>query len=490
MKDISESSWRDIRENQLLQVLAILGLALIGSRLILASDRNTLILLWGPLIFLYFLIRNTRAIVVFFILVCYVNYFIFYYQMPVFLTWYEELFSGAMLMASLGYVVFNKEKIARLRFFWQPFALILLLHAASFILNKQNMLQFFMASRKYYIYPVIFFGMIVIQAEQVVWEKLIKVMIFTMFFQVPVSIVQFFLFERADFMGGLFGKNSSAAISTLGIGFGFFGYYLYNYYERRRLYLFAGLAMIIPLVLAESKFGMILIPFAYIFNMFIERRQYFKKFLLILGMVPLYFSLLLAFDLINSHNPSYYPYMQRTLEDPLYMIKGAARMPEGISGARFDEAQGIFLPTYDRLSSLPFAMNYIRENTTKLLFGYGPGEASKDSYSQGQLVVLGVFPTFLVIALLEWGLLGTGAWLLLFAVLLRVNLKCLKHFQGDPTPSLWKAFIYFSNMQMFIFIFDFLYSRSFLLDYQAVFFWLTNGVVFWYYQNQVVQRNA
>lgn len=478
-----ESFWDELRESKFFQILAILGIAVFGARLIIASDPNVLVFLLGPLAFFYFLVQNTRAIIVFFALVCYANYFIYVYRLPMFLTWYMELFAVAVLAASIGYLVLNREKAVRFAPYWRPFALILALHLVSFLSNKQSLYLLLMSSRQHYIFPAIFLGMVVLQPKKEFWEKLIKVMIFTMFFQIPVSIVQYFLFERADYMGGLFGKNSSGPISTLGIGFGFLGYYLYKYHEKKKLFLFFGLAMVIPLMLAESKFAMIFLPISYFYNIFIEKKRYLRKLLVLLGMVPFYLGVLLAFDLINAHNPSYYPYMKWTLEDPLYLIKSAARMPAGISAARFNEVQGVYLPSYDRLSSLSFALDYIKKNPVNFLFGFGPGEASQDLYSQGRLKYVGVFPTFLVNSVLEWGLLGSAAWLLLFALLFRVNLRCLRYIQENPSRSLWKAFLYFSNIQMFIFIFDLIYSRSFILDYQGLFFWVCNGLVVWYDQN-------
>jgi len=479
---------------QLLLLLLILFLAYFGAKIILSSDYsdyNKLIFFLGPFIFLFFLVKNVRALIIFFILVCYVNYFIYFYNLPLFLTWYVELYAIALLLAAAGYLIKNREKIFSWNLFMLPLGSILLVHLISFYLNRQNIFQFLMAGRKYYIYPILFLGMILmLEAEDKDFnERLIRVMAFTMFIQIPISIFQYFIFERADFMGGLFGKNSSGAISTLGIGFGFFGYYLYKYYVKQKIYLLAGLGMIIPLTLAESKFAMIFLPLAYVYNFVIERKSYLKKILILLGMIPLYLMVLLAFDFINSHNPDYYPYMHWTLEDPLYMIKQAAQAPSGITAPSYEQMT-VALPRFDRLASIPFALDYIKQSPLTLFFGFGPGEAQQDLYFKGKLMNLGFFPTFLVVALLEWGILGTGAWLLLFASLFVINLKCLKYFQKSPANSLWKAFCYFSNMQMFVFIFEFIYSRSFVLDYNGLFFWITNGLMVWYYQNHVAERVA
>lgn len=475
-----------INNVQFILFLFILFLAFVGSKLILSLDYNKIIFLFGPFVFLFFLIKNVKALIVFFILVCYVNYFIYFYNLPLFLTWYVEFYVLALLLAAAGYLIRNREKISSWNLFLFPLGTILLSHLISFYLNKQNLFQFLMASRKYYTYLILFLSIILLPVTKEFNERLIRVMMFTIFIQIPISIFQYFIFDRADFMGGLFGKNSSGPISTLGIGFGFFGYYLYKYYVNNKIFLLACIGMIIPLIVAESKFAMIILPLAYVYNFVVERKKYLKKILILLGMIPLFIIILLAFDYINSHNPAYYPYMQWTLKDPLYMIKQAARIPSGIEEPT--ELGAYSLPTYDRLASIPFVFNYIKENTMAFLFGFGPGEAQQDLYFQGRLVNLGINPTFLVVALLEWGIVGTGAWMLLFSYLFIINFKCLRYFHRNPTNSLWKAFCYFSNMQMFVFIFDIIYSRSFILDYHGLFFWIINGLMVWYYRNHVVER--
>jgi len=468
----------------LIQFIIYFILAVICSKLIISSAYNLLIFLCGPFIFLFFLKKNINLIITFFIMVCYINYFIYWYKLPRFLTWYIEIYAIALLFSIIYFVILKRENVPDLKFFFILFSLILIIHLFSFYLNKQIVLRLLMAGRKYYIYFLIFLGIIILPGNKKLYEKLIKVIVFTVFIQIPISIFQYFIFRRADFMGGLFGKNSSGTISTLGVGFGFLGYYLYKYYKKKKIFLFSGIGMIIPLIFAESKFGMIFLPIAYIYNILIEKKYYLKKISLLLFLLPLYILSFLVFDYVNSHNPDYHPHMYRTLKDPFYLFKLSSRKSlENIDP--IIRESGYALPMMSRFASIPFSFNFIKKTNRVFLLGYGPGEASQDPYLPGKLVNLGFFRTFIVISLLEWGILGTSIWFLLFFYLFIINIKCLKYFQKQTYNSLWKAFCYFSNIQMIIFLSEFVYSRSFLLEYKGIFFWITNGLIFWFYLNYI-----
>lgn len=452
------------------------------SLLISSGHYNALILLLGPPIFLLFIHRGIESILPVFVLACYFNYFLYLSGAPEFSTWYVEICAIALLIKSTYISTIKKSTL--LKPYFVLILLALAIHIISFIMNNIAITQLFISLRRYFLYYSFFLAIVVLPAKLEYYESLIVIIVFTAFIQIPISVLQYFLFERADFMGGLFGKNSSGTISTLGIGFAFLGYYLWKYYKRRKIFLLSGIGMIIPLVLAESKIGMLLLPIAYVYHLMLtERRFSMKRFAVLAAAIPLYVGTLYLFD--NLHQRSY---MGQSLRDPLYMFKFETKDIGSVSD-RIYEYDVDHWVTFNRIESIPLAFILINEDRQKFLLGYGPGEASKSLYAPGSLLQYGFFPTFLVVGFLEIGVVGIIVWLMVFIYLYAINIRCLVYFLKTNASSIWKAFCFFSNIQMLVFTVEFVYSRSFLLPYKALFFWIANGLVVWYYYNHIVSRN-
>lgn len=452
------------------------------SQLVSSGHYNTVILLLGPLIFVIFLYQGIKSIIPVFVLACYLNYFVYLFDLPEFITWYIEICAIALLIRSMYISTIKRGTL--LKPYFVLFLLALAVHLTSFTVNNIAVTQLFISLRRYFIYYSFFLAIVVLPAKLKYYETLIVVIAFTAFIQIPVSVIQYFVFTRADFMGGLFGKNSSGTISTLGIGFAFLGYYLWRYYKRRKIFLLSGIGMIIPLVIAESKIGMLLLPIAYVYHAILtERRFSMKRLVFLAAAIPLYIGTMYFFD--NLHQRSY---MQQSLHDPLYMFKFETREMESV-GDRMYEYDVDRRVKFNRVESIPLSFILINEDPQKLLLGYGPGEASKSLYMPGSLLQYGFFPTFLVVGCLEIGMAGIIVWLIVFIYLYAINIKCLVYFLKTNSNSIWKAFCFFSNIQMLVFTVEFLYSRSLLLPYKALFFWIVNGLVVWYYYNHIVSRN-
>ncbi len=481
---------KEIRNNILLNLSLVFSSAIIIGYFIGTCSESAqyekLVLIFGPIVFLLFFAEKLNTIIILFILVNYINYFIYLFALPRVLTWYIEIASLAIFVICISYYL-RTRNTKKLRPFLDILITIVLFHICSCILNKQSLMRFFVSSRIYYMYIIFFLAIIYLPASIITYKRLITIMIFTMFIQIPISILQDFIFIRADFKGGLFGPNSAGTISSLGVAFGFCGYYLYRYYRKNNIYLVSSIGMIIPLILSEAKFGILFLSFAYIYNFFIEKEQIMRKLIFLIIIIPGYYYLLQGFDYINSRRLEYHPYMHKTLENPLYIITRESKFIR--DNVYIESSVDEFArPLMGRLASVAYSLNIIKEGALPCWLGYGPGEALKDPYLPGSLLHLGFFPNLLSILLLEWGVIGTFLWLVLFGYLMIVNIKTMLFFRKINGNSLWKAFCYFSNMQMLIFIFEFVYSRSFLLEYKALYFWISNGLIVWYYKNHIENR--
>ena len=462
------------------------GVALLASflsaKIIVFHQLNLLILVFGPLVFLLFLVQGIRTIITVFILTCYGNYFVYWFDLPRFLTWHLELAAMAMFIRLLGFWMTTKDFSLR-RPFPQILVLLLLAHFTSFCINGQEISRLFVSARVYYVFMIIFSAIITFKGSEKVYEKLIKVIIFTAFIQFPIAIIQYFVFVRADFIGGLLGKHASGTISVLAVSFVFLGYYLHKYYRKKPIFIISSIGMFITLILAESKFGMLLMPLAFFYNKKVERIP-FRSWRLIF-IIPVYLLAMLAFDKVNGLKLPYRPYMQKTIDEPLYLIRMSSRNWSVDKHQIDHNPDEYFHPSMGRLASIPFAFDYIKKSAGTLLFGYGPGETAKDSFFTGNLTYLGYFRTYAVILILEWGLIGTLLWSILLLYLFIINLRCLRYFQETNVRSVWKPFCYFSNMQMFVFLFGYIYNPLILGEHVGLFFWLTNGLMVWYYQNKI-----
>lgn len=455
---------------------------LLISLILICIDRNQyelLILVFGPIIFVYFLKLGLKSLLILYVLVFYFNYFVYVFKLPRVLTWYIEICSFSMLMLMIIYILKTKN-ISKIQHFYYIIIIIISIHLISFIINKQSITRLFMSMRIYYVYVVFFFAIIYLPTNKKIFEVLCRIIFFTMFIQIPVSILQDFIFIRADFKGGLFGLNSAGTMATLGVAFLFCGYYLYRYYKHKIIFLFCGLGMLIPLTLSEAKIGVLLLIPASFYNIFLERKKIINKFLFLLLLLPLYIVFLQGFDYINSRHLEYVPYMHRTLKNPFYMLE--VESAQFLSPLELSIGpSGYVRPTMGRFKSIEWVFEYISHSPSSLLFGFGPGEASQDPLFPGSLVNLGFFASFITLALLEWGFIGTAIWLVLFVYIFYINMKCLNLLRSYKSRSYLLALCFYSNMQMFVFLFDFVYSKSFLLEYKALYFWLTNGIIIRYY---------
>jgi len=452
-------------------------------RSLTTRNYNVLILLCGPLLFLVFINEGIKLLSAIFILICYLNYFIYVFGLPEFLTWYIEIYAIALLIKSVYVFTYEKNIVFKPYVMFIFFALIV--HFVSYLLNDISASQLLISLRRYFVYYALFLAIVIIPSQRELYEKLIRIFVFTAIIQIPISIIQYFIFVRADYMGGLFGKNSSGTISTLGIAFAFLGYYLYKHYKRKLIFLFGGLGMIIPLVIAESKIGMLFLPLAYIYHLvLIEKKYLFRGIILLVCAMPLYVGTMHLFDTLHNRE-----YMQESIRDPLYMLKLATREFSSIE-YRINETGDGQLVVFNRIESIAVAFNLIKDSPKKLLFGNGPGEGSGSIYTSGSFMRFGFFPTFLVIGLIEIGLVGMAVWFIIFVYLYVINLKSLRYFIKVKSKSIWKAFIFFSNILMLVFLLEFIYSRSILLPYKGFFFWLINGLVVMYYYKYINNRRS
>jgi hypothetical protein len=441
-------------------------------------------------LFIYGLRKGIKSVTLLFILVCYFNYFVYKLDLPIFLSWSREFISLALFISIIYYIPY-KLPGREIRKLLNLIVVIILFHIISSSINTLPIKNLINSFRVYYIYPLLFFAINILPVNEKYYHKLIKLVIFTALIQFPISIVQYLVFVRADHVGGLIG--ASGVISIIGVSFIFLGYYLYNYYRKHKIYIIASIGMFITLILAESKIGMILLPLALIYNSYIERKHKFRKvifavlisMLLIIMIYPFY-------DYINSLKLNYGPHMEILSTDPQYFFERYSRQYTYESYKSIESRDpwetGRWRPQTGRLGSAAFAAYHINKEPKNLLFGYGPGEASSSTLTIGGLRYIGFYRTYFAMLLLEWGIIGSILWLLFLIYIYKINLKCLLYFRKRPEKSIWKSFCYSSNMFNFVMIIGLFYNTAILNEYIGLFFWVINGLMFWYYNKIINNR--
>ncbi len=429
-----------------------------------------------------------RALFLMFFLICFINYFIQILDLPNILYFHKEV----LLLSIIGVFIAINRNVFRYNKVLKPLYVItflfLLILIISTVINHNNLLKLISAIRHYLFFPfLLLFAYPLLKKPEKHIKSLIKIFYFTALIQIPVSIIQWMIFERADYVGGLFDRHASGQISILGISFIFLFYFYDKYVSRHPINKILIIGMVFTLMIAESKLAMYIIPLIILFAAYKYSYSKVKAITLaVIILIPLFIAIMPLFDYLNTSDMHKANYMKIFLDNPIQPIekRSVDIMNEKYKNIISEEdlyKKGRYFPVFNRISSIPYAFFTINRSTQSLFFGKGPFEASINSLIQGDLAQSGHFRTLFVNLTLEIGVIGTLTYMLFIFYLLKVNNKVLKFIKKVPVNKYWKVLVYFSNIQIVITIIGVFYNLSIIGNVIGIYFWLSNLFIMKFY---------
>ena len=310
-------------------------------------------------------------------------------------------------------------------------------------------------------YVFLFLLLLLFDFDAVFYKRVITTIFIIAAIQIPFAIVEWRLIGPGDLAGGTFGLNATGimAIFVASIISIIFGISIYQKVDIK--YILLSFALLVPLMTGESKAGFFFIPLVLFFQ-FLRRKGGFKRnirFALLLTIfIPIFF--------LSVH---YFPRFYGS--DVSIYLKEPQMVYENQSGELYKPELRI-----RRLSSIPYAFNFINRSKLTLLLGLGPGNASLSFFSEysGKYSNSPVWPTALVILLLEWGMLGTILYLLMF---LYIFIKCNNYIFLVSNPY-WKGIFFGFNGMIVVYLAASIYNRDWLNDSLGFIFWFLASAIF------------
>jgi len=425
------------------------------------------------------------------------NYVVEIWQLPAYFTWHKEF-----LLFFAGVEGFKKNGLHNLFKNFPFFSILLLLLLLNIIisafLNDTSLIKVLYAVRTYLYFPaffLIFLSYMITDGDFsrksiVFFDSLILIVLL----QIPVAIIQYFLFERGDFVGGTFSYHASGIISIIGISYIPLLYFTGAFLKKASFFVYS-LLMFFVLMISESKIAMYILP---LFVLISEYFRHKKKIFIIAPtfciIIICFFLILPWFDIINTRVGRYEPnHMRKFLQDPYAPIsKRISRYDTSLNKIVVDsEKMGRkfrYRTIYNRISSIHIAYLMLKKDDLNIFFGLGPGESFLNSFYIGKLAYSGLFKTFVVTVLVELGLVGLALWALLFLLLVSTGFKALRCINFKTMDKKMIVIIYYLNILNVVSAFGMFYNLYFLGDAIGVYFWFTNILTYYFYISRRRQK--
>ena len=315
---------------------------------------------------------------------------------------------------------------------------------------------------------LLFYAIVYLAPPENTLRRLVVLLIGLEVLQVPVAVVQAFVYKNWDFAGGTLGFASTdvLALSALMMMALLFG--LAQTTGRMR-YALLGLSLFIPAVVGEGKIVFILGPILILFLLSYRRALLSSKAVLLLLLFIVAYGLsLFALNVIFPQAKSLrvlssISYTLRIYERPLVATGGFPR---------------------SRLGDLQFTACLLREGVLRAFFGYGPGSSSRAfvEAATGSLyrrfeVYEGPYFYFSFVQLsttaLEYGCAGLMVYLLLLWRLYRWNGELLR----GTNDKFWWAIAWGFRGVIFVFVSGMVYWRVWSTEILASIFWMLAGIL-------------
>jgi len=367
-----------------------------------------------------------------------------------------------LLLASASFHILQTRKLIAPVFLINLILIVFIF--ISFLLTDVNKIQLIIFIRKFFLYYLFFYSLYNIYLEDIHKEKLKKLIIYLFILQIIASWIKLFFIGRAEnFIGTL--SITEGSIATIMPLFAIV-YLLSNYLVYRKNKYIYWIFLFVSIGLISNKMGIIFyIGLLYIFLIYIYTRSYYifvntafiKKILL----NSIYF--LVLFSLFVSLNPRANPEgVVGGSVDIEYLISYSkeyqtldTRKAIGIEGdGRFDAP----FVAFDRMST---------GGMLNILFGFGPGELVKSSYTKYKKPLLEKYHIGyggrigLVWVMMQIGLIGLVLFLL-FHIFLFLRMKKLYNNINNNKDRVY--IMTFLGISIVYFLDFFSYSPSMILN--------------------------
>ena len=419
-----------------------------------------------PLLFVF-----NKPIYIFYI--CFVSIYILDWLsgklgfLPRQLTWLPEIVSIALV----PYIIrlFKGKKAVKEILF---FGFLLIFASVSYFLNSDtiNFAIFGAGIRNYFKFIPIFLLPFILDQDQYRYIKIKfpKIIFLITLAQIPVTLVQRFIIYSSsgsgDPIGGTLGANASGLLSQ----FIFFTIALIiakmlTKKIRKQEFLLLFIALMIPVVLNETKITLLLlIGLGITYYLFSKNEKLFNKIIIIIISIIGVMLFIKVYTVI---------FRARTLERSLqYFIN-----PVDTIYDRWYTKSG----KLNRIPAIIFAFSHITTNIYNAIFGIGIGNASHSFFNSAigtyykKYSTLGIDGIYLARHIWEWGIAGTILWLTFFANLFRKSLIIED-----------KQYLYWYIGVFSVFIIGSIYNGNILTNSLGFYFWFLSGIISREYYDQ------
>lgn len=338
---------------------------------------------------------------------------------------------GLVIMLLIRLMLINRNFKGR---FWtgvifKLFLAWLLLVLASAVVNLTSPIQVIVGLRVYVRFILLYYCLLEYKWEPKFLKGCLILIVFLILLQLPVVFLQFNAGINFDGIAGTItdrGGTGELGMIAVSLSVGLVAYAIIN---NNLLALLLGMLILFVPIMGAARIFFFIIPFMLVFA-FIRlplKNGKWQFFIVLLGVSLL----VLNWDLIGGRNSFGTQTIVDAVNNPEVIID------ELLSGP----ATGTEGATIGRIAGLQLAWNQISGSVSTFLLGYGPGAAQGSRFSALQsqlfetLAQAGGRASQLSRSLLEWGILGTLMYALIFGVLWYETEKCFRNL----TDPFWKA---------------------------------------------------
>jgi len=379
---------------------------------------------------------------------------------PRHITWLPEIIL-IILFFKLLFLIATEKKSSN-AIINTPVLFLIILGITSAFINSSELMVIFAGFRNYFKFILFFYVIAFLNFDDVFLRKIVKFLIVIAFIQIPVTILQRFLYigsASGDPIGGTLGANTSGTLtlfllSIISILVAFF----INKLIGGRTLLTYMILLFIPMAINETKITFFLFP---VLILFLLRKNLLKR-----QSLKSIFALVLFSGVIFISSYFSYNYLYRRLKifDYNYTADYVSR--------EYTKSGSL-----NRIPQVEFAHRNITKDIYTAFLGVGPGNASDSFFEKGvgyyykKYPILKIDSVFLGRFIWEYGYLGLAIFLY---ILFRLFGLAEKIYNNSPDPFYKSLALGFEGM-MFILVVSAVYSNSFIIDSIGYVFWFMAG---------------
>lgn len=336
----------------------------------------------------------------------------------------------------------------------------------SAVANSTSAIQLVLGMRAYIRFMILYFCVLEFHLDMQFFSNAVKLLGLLILLQIPLQFLQKTQYSNPDLIGGsILGTGVLSVVVTAG----FAAFVSYALLKRNLRILFLGLFLLAGPALANARAFVFIIPLVIGYVLF-RFSSHIKR---IFWIVPIILSVM-GVLLMN------WTYLQgRSLYRGSSAIDVLTDSSAALEELWMDPVQGTQGASIGRLRGLQLSWERIQESPITFLFGLGPASAQGSRFTDlrsgkfEDLTLVGGKASQLATSLLEWGVLGTGVYLLM---LLALWLQSEMHFRREKDP-FWKSVAFGHAVLVLLVIGLSFYTNTWLATAPGVLTWFIAGVL-------------